>query len=182
MKAIAVAAILIMLAGPIFAADSCEAQIPSSLKVALSKAFPKFRAPLATDNLAEDIEWDLKEGRKGCLGVAVADFDGDGTKDLLLGLTALRGSGALIVVALARGKNWKLETLNEWPEGRSRLYVAADKPGVYRRTEALDGPLEPGEVNPLTCRHWVAIFGATESSGVAYCYNNHRWQHVWISD
>lgn len=176
------AVILILLARSAFAADSCEVQLPSALKVALVKAFPKFRAPLATDNLAEDIEWDLKEGRNGCLGVAVADFDGDGTKDLLLGLTALKGSGALILVALARGKDWKLEPLNEWPEGRDRLYVAPNKPGVYRRTEALDGPLEPGEIDPLTCSHSAAVFGATESSGVAYCYNNQKWQHVWISD
>jgi len=62
MKAITVA-VLILFAGPAFAADSCEVQIPSSLKIALGKVFPKFRAPLATDNLAEDIEWDLKEGR-----------------------------------------------------------------------------------------------------------------------
>jgi hypothetical protein len=132
--------------------------------------------------LPEDIEWDLKEGGKGCLGVAIADFDGDGTKDLLLGLTALKGSGARIVVALTRGKNWKLETLDEWSKDRNRLYVAADKPGVYRRTEALDGPLEEGEVSLLKCLHAAAIFGATESSGVAYCYDNQNWQHVWISD
>lgn len=181
MRAIAAAA-LILFAGPALGADSCEVQIPAALKVALGKAFPKFRAPMATDNLAEDIEWALKEGRNGCLGVAIADFDGDGTKDLLLGLTALKGSGAVIVVALARGKNWKLETLDEWSSDRNRLYVAADKPGVYRRTEALDGPLEPGEINPLRCLHSVAIFGATESSGVAYCYNKQTWKHVWISD
>jgi len=181
MRAISTA-LLMLLGAPGIAADPCEVQIPSSLKVAVGKAFSKFRAPLSTDNLAEDIEWDLKEGRKGCLGVAIADFDGDGTKDFLLGLTALRGSGALVVVALARGKNWKLETLSEWPEGRDRLYVAVDKPGVYRRTEALDGPLEPGEIDPLRCLHSAAVFGATESSGVAYCYNNHRWQHVWVSD
>ncbi|WP_168061579.1 hypothetical protein [Candidatus Manganitrophus noduliformans] len=52
-----IAAILILFAGPAFAADSCEAQIPSSLKVALAKAFPKFRPPLASDNLEEDIEF-----------------------------------------------------------------------------------------------------------------------------
>ena len=177
MRAISTA-VLMLLGAPGIAADPCEVQIPSSLKVAVGKAFPNFRAPLSTDNLAEDIEWDLKEGRKGCLGVAIADFDGDGTKDFLLGLTALRGSGALVVVALARGKNWKLETLSEWPEGRDRLYVAVDKPGVYRRTEALDGPLEPGEIDPLRCLHSAAVFGATESSGVAYCYNNHMMRDV----
>ena len=105
MKAM-VAVVLIFCAGHAHGVDSCKVQIRSSLAVALGKGFPKFRAPLAADNLAKDIELDLKEGRKGCLGVATADFDGDGVKDYLLGLTALKGSGALVVVALARGKNW----------------------------------------------------------------------------
>jgi hypothetical protein len=150
--------------------------------MALDEAFPEFRAPLTTDNLAADIEWDLQQGKTGCLGVAIADFDGDGTRDLLLGLTALRGSGALIVVALARGDDWGLETLSEQPEGRRTLYVAAGVPGVYRRTEALGGPLGRGEADPLTCAHSAAIFGTIESSGVAYCRDGLAWRHVWISD
>ncbi len=177
-----IGATLVLLACPLPAADSCAVQIPSSLEVPLHNAFAKFRAPLSTDNLAGDIEWDLNAGRSGCLGVASADFDGDGTRDLLLGLTALSGSGALIVVALARGKNWKLETLDAWPAGRSRLYVAVGKPGVYQRTEALGGALEPCEMDPLTCSHSAALFGATESTGVVYCYDNVKWQHVWIAD
>jgi len=180
MKAM-VAVVLIFCASHAHGVDSCKLQIPSSLAVALGKGFPKFRAPLSSDNLAENIELDMKEGGKGCLGVATADFDGDGVKDYLLGLTALRGSGALIVVALSRGKAWKLQALSEWPEDRDRLYVAVGKPGVYRRTEALHGSFEPGEVDPMTCRHSAATFGAIEASRVAYCYNNRIWQHVWIS-
>lgn len=58
--------VLLILAQAAAAGDSCEVQIPASLRVTLGKAFPSFRAPLATDNSPEDIEWDLKEGRKGC--------------------------------------------------------------------------------------------------------------------
>jgi hypothetical protein len=172
----------VLFAGLAGAADSCESQISSSLTVALTKAFPKFRAPFVSDNSPEDVESDIKEGRNGCLGVAIADFDGDGTDDTLLGLTALKGSGGLIVVALTRDKHWKLKALREWSGRRAGLYVAVGKPGMYRRTESAAGPLEPGEVDLLTCLHATAVFGAIEASSIAYCYNNQRWQHTWISD
>jgi len=83
--------------------DACQAQIPEQLSASLKQKFHGYRTPLATDNLAEDIEWQLKEGGNECLGVAIADFDGDGRKDFLLGLTSLSDEGALVVVALARG-------------------------------------------------------------------------------
>lgn len=164
------------------AADACDAQVPSALKTEIEKAFPAFRTPVTTDNLAEDVKWDLEQKGKGCLGVAKADFDGNGAKDFLLGLTASKGAGAIVLVALSSNGAWQFHQLGAWPEGRSRLYVSAKKPGTYVRTEALDGPLEPGEISPLNCRHPVAVFGATESSGVAYCYKQTKWQHVWISD
>lgn len=181
MKAL-IPAVLLLTTAPALAADTCAAQIPHSLVAAVGKTFPKFRVPAATDNLEEDIDWNVKNGGKGCLGVAKADFDGDGKMDFLLGLSALEGSGGLVVVALSRGREWSFKTLSPWPKNRDRLYVATDKPGVYERTEALDGPLEPGERDHLKCMHSAAIFGTTESSGVAYCFNKGVWEHVWISD
>ncbi len=167
---------------PAVAGDACGAQLPSALKAQVAKAFPAFRTPAATDNLPEDVEWDLKQKGKGCLGVAIADFDGNGTQDFLLGLTAKKDGGAIVLVALSRSGKWQFHQLDAWPEGRSRLYVSAEKPGVYVRTQALDGPLEPGEVSPLNCSHSVAVFGATESTGVAYCYKKGKWPYVWVSD
>jgi len=172
MKVLLLAAVLMLTSGHALAADACAAQIPRSLKVAIAKSYPKFRLPVATDNMPEDIDWSLKNGGKGCLGVAKADFDGDGKTDFVLGLTALDGSGGTVVVALARGSGWKVETLRAWPQYRDRLYVGTDKPGEYERTEALDGPLEPGERERLKCKHSAVVFGATESTGVAYCLNN----------
>lgn len=168
--------------GSVLATDSCDDQLPESLKSMIPEIFPGFRAPNTNDNLADDVEWDLKEGGRGCLGVASADFDGAGDQDFILGLSAVQGSDALVAVALAQGQSWKLQVLSERGGPRSRLYVTTDKPGTYRRTEALDGPLEAGEVDTLECAHSVAVYGAVESSGVAYCYSNGQWQHVWVSD
>jgi len=167
---------------PAIAGDACDAQLPSALKARVATAFPAFRTPAVTDNLPEDVEWDLKQKGKGCLGVAKADFDGNGTQDFLLGLTAKKGDRAIVLVALSRRGKWQFHQLDMWPEGRSRLYVSADKPGVYVRTEALDGPREHGEVSPLRCSHSVAVFGTTESTGVAYCYKKGKWPYVWVSD
>jgi hypothetical protein len=164
------------------AADACQTQLPVAMRSAVEAAFPSYRTPVVTDNLPDDVEWSLRQKGNGCLGVAIADFDGDGKRDFLLGLTERNGSGATVVVALADGAKWTLHQLDQWKDGRSRLYVSAGKPDTYKRTEALSGPLGVGELSPLTCKTSFAVFGTTESTGVAYCYQNNHWVHVWIAD
>ena len=181
MKAL-IAVLLLTTSLPAIAEDACRAQIPSSLTAAAQKAFPTFRLPVVTDSQAADVQQNLKEKGSSCLGVAEADFDGNGTKDFVIGLTALKGTRYVVVVALLRKNKWQFHKLDEQLDGRSSLYVSAEKPGTYLRTEALDGPLEPGEVSKLTCHNPVAVFGGIESSGVAYCYKRGKWPHVWISD
>jgi len=174
------AVLIISMAPSAIAADACHAPLPGALMTQVTERFPSFRLPAVTDNLAEDVAWSKEQSGNECLGAATADFDGDGTKDWLLGLTAKKDTGSLVVVALARDEKWELHKLVAWPEGRSRLYVSAEKPGTY--ASLFDGPYEPGEVSSFVCPHSVAVFGATESSGVAYCYKAGKWQHAWISD
>lgn len=164
-------------------ADSCETQIPKALASAISGNFPGFRAPRETDNLQEDVKFDKSRGGKGCLGVAIADFDGDGKKDILLGLTALSGPTGLAVIALTRKSGWQFQQIKSWTEGaRLRQYVSAVKPGNYLRTEAIDAPLEEGERGSMQCRYAGALVGATEATGIVYCYINSKWLYVWVSD
>lgn len=178
-----VVALWLLLASlPASATDVCDAQMPSALKAGMEKAFPRFRTPVSTDNLAEDVQWEITQGRDGCLGISRADFDGNGDTDFLVALTERDGPGAIVVAALSDGGEWRLHKLGTWAEGRSRLYVGVEKPGIYRRTAALEGPLEAGEVDPLECSNPVAVFGATESSGIAFCYGTGQWQYVSISD
>jgi hypothetical protein len=175
-----IATLALLISHPALAQDACA--LPNSLKSSVAAAFPGFRAPVVTDNLPEDVQRNLEHEGNGCLGVASADFDGNGTKDYVVGLTALAGAGSAVVVALLHSGKWQLRQLSAWPNGRSSLYVSAEKPGKYVRTEALDGPLEPGELARLTCRNPVAVFGGIESSAVAYCYKSGTWPRVWISD
>lgn len=181
-KALLTVCLLVAAVFPASAADDCESQLPVPLRRAAEKAYPAFRSPVVTDNLPEDVDYQFQQTGSRCLGVAKADFDGDGKVDYLIGMSARTSSGAEILVALARGKSWALRSLASWSEGRSRLYVATEKPGKYERTLALEGPLSEGENQTLVCRNPVAVFGATEASGVAYCYMEGAWPYVWISD
>ena len=164
-------------------ADHCSGLVRADAAKAAAANSPGFRMPLSTDNLAEDVEYNISNRGSGCLGVARGDFDGNGKQDYLIALTSRTGPGVAIVVVLRRKNGWSVERLNELAEGRSRLFVEASPPGKYEMTQTLDVPLsEPGEVLAFTCKQSVAVFGATESSAVAYCRVGSSWQHVWISD
>jgi hypothetical protein len=162
--------------------DACDAKLPSELKILAAETFPEYRTPVVADNMQEDVDWNLQQKGDGCLAVARADFDGNEQTDVLIGLTERNGKGAKVVVALSREGSWELSELATWAHGRSRLYVDAEGAGSYERSPALEGPLEPGEEDHIECQNSVAIFGATESTGIAYCFKNHAWTYVWISD
>ncbi len=168
-------------AAPVAAGDACLAQIPATLKPVLEAAYPAYRLPLVGDNVAEDVAWSLEHKGTACLGVARGDFTGNGRKSWIIGLTQKGGKGALVVVALPSlwGK-WQLHALATLPGGRTSLYVAADKPGTWN--SAGEEIAEEGQVRQLVCPHEVAVYGAMESSSVAYCYNRGAWKHVWFSD
>jgi hypothetical protein len=167
---------------PVAAADSCEGQIPASLRKVLESSYPDFRIPRETDNLQDDVSGNREQGGSGCLGYASADFNGDGMPDVIIGLSAKAGGAAIVVVAMATGASWEVHELKRWKGNRSRLYVATGKPDRYDRSKSLDGPLEKGEADSLVCPNSVAILGATEASGVAYCFNANKWRFVWMSD
>jgi hypothetical protein len=184
MRSIAYAVLVLLghqcvMAAPI---DSCAGQVLPTLKNSVEKAYPDYRLPLETDNLAGDVSHNRKHGGKGCLGYASADFNGDGKADAVVALTHKEGEAAIVVAAFATGSTWSIHELKRWKANRSRLYVEVGKPARYDRAKSLDGPLGRGEVGSLICPHSVAIFGATEASGAAYCFKAGRWQHVWISD
>ena len=165
-----------------YADDACEPLIPLQLRTLVLSKYPDYRLPRETDNLAEDIEYARKNSQSGCLGVAEADFNGDGSPDLAIGLSAKNGGGWAVVVALKRKSTWALKVLDTSKEGRNRLYVAAGRPGTYEMAGSLEGPSEKGEMKRFTCPRAPVVFGRTESSGVAYCLLKGKWKHVWFSD
>jgi len=164
------------------AEDACRAQIPASLASVLESKFAGSRLPLVSDNLEYNINYNKSHGGTGCLGVAEGDFDGNGTKDVVVGLTPKTGGAPVVVVALAVDGGWKLHPIKSWVDHRSRLYVGAVPPGRVKRTPAADGPLESGERKSMTCGNDGVVVGATESTAIVYCFLRGKWFYVWASD
>jgi hypothetical protein len=163
--------------------DVCQALIPRSLSKALAAAFPGYRTPIEFDNAPEDMKYNQSHGGTGCLGVATADFTGDGKKDYLIGLTSVKGVGGLAVIALPRKGGWNFQKITTWAEdARYRQYVEVVKPGRYQRAKGLSAPLAPGEKQAMDCANWGALVGAIQQTGIVYCYDHGRWSHVWVSD
>jgi len=162
--------------------DACRAQIPPTLSRVLLHKFPSYRLPLVSDSLAEDIQFNRTQGGNGCILVSRADFNGDGHDDIAVALAPKAGRDPLVAVAFAQGDGWQLSTIQGWTDDISRQYVDSAPPGVHMRFEALDGPLRPNERRSLRCPSAAVIVGATESTGIAYCYIHAQWLYVWFSD
>jgi hypothetical protein len=163
--------------------DACQAQIPRTLSNALAAAFPGYRTPLEYDNAPEDIQYSQSHGGNGCLGVATADFTGEGKKDYLIGLTAMKGSKGIAVIAMPRKGGWNFQRIASGTEdARFRLYVDVVEPGRHDRAKSVTAPLGPGEKQSMECANWGAMVGTVEATGIVYCYDHGRWSHVWVSD
>ena len=162
--------------------DACQAQIPRTLANALARTFPGYRTPLEYDNPPEDIEKMQPKSGTGCLGVATADFTGEGKKDYLIGLTAVKGSGGLTVVAFPRrGGTWRFYKISS-EDARYRYYVDVVEPGRYARPKGVTAPLGPGEKQSIDCSNRGAHVGVVGSTGMIYCYDGSQWLHVRVSD
>jgi hypothetical protein len=163
--------------------DSCQAQIPRTLSNALAAAFPGYRTPLEYDNAPEDIKAHQSHGGNGCLGVATADFTGEGKKDYVIGLSAKKGSKGLAVIALPKkGGRWNLQRITSGTEdARFRQYVDVVTPRRHDRAKALTTPLGPGEKRSIECANWGALVGSVEeATAIVYCYDHGQWSHVRV--
>lgn len=157
--------------------------MPNDLAALLADRFPQFRLPLISDSLPEDIDYQRAHGGNGCLLVAKADLDGDRVDDFAVGLAPVAGEGAaLVVFALRRGDEWFVSPVHDGVPHINRLYLGSVPPKRWKRTEILDGPVHGNERKSLRCAHNGVVLGATESTGIVYCYVNRQWLYVWVSD
>jgi hypothetical protein len=162
--------------------DYCGKQLPADLVLRLNHAYPGYRAPRSTDNLAEDIARNLANGGTGCLGVAQGNFRGSGHRGLVIALTALRGDAYIILVAARSAESWDVSELIRDSDGRQRLYIDPTPAGHYDHVESYDPDPSKGELASLDCPDPGVVIGATEATGDVYCIVRGSWQHVPIID
>jgi hypothetical protein len=162
-------------------ADVCQQKVPASLRSLLDEKFRGFRLPRLSDQDADSTEFNKHEGGDGCITVATGDFDGNGQKDIAV-LLANRGSVRL-VVALRLATSWAVYRLPTWCGTVRTCYVQTEKPGLFKRTEALDTPLSsPDEREQITSQTENVFSGTLESTGIVYVHSRGKWHYVWVSD
>jgi hypothetical protein len=164
------------------APDACRVQIPESITRLMTQKFPQYRLPLVTDSSPDNIQFNIADGGSGCLFVTGGDFNGDKRKDFVVGLIPKTGHVPVVAVGLSQGSSWTLSTVISRVDIPASLYVTRVPPGSFKRSEALNSRLERDERRSLRCRNDAVIVGATESTGIVYCYINNRWLYVWVSD
>jgi hypothetical protein len=166
------------------AADSCSNLIPSSLSSVIDKTYSGYRLPHQSDYDEYNVDYNLKNGGNGCLGIAKGHYIKKNVESYALNITSDLKKNTLMIVATKNQKSWKLEIVQDWEdEPIGRMYVETEKPGTYERTEALDGPIsEAGERMKVTSKLEGIVAGGIESSGAVFFYVGKKWVHVWISD
>lgn len=161
--------------------DACRAQIPESLAIVAAKNFPSFDLPLVADNLPEDIDYNIKNGGSGCLGVAAGDFEGTGAQDYALALKRRNQKDSVTVIAILRNDKWHFKTISTG-DLRMRLYISAVPAGRYDASGVAEDPKAHGELDALKCPHSGIVTGETESTGIVYCMVSGKWKHVVVQD
>jgi hypothetical protein len=155
--------------------------LPKDLQLLVEQRIPGYRLPKQSDNLPEDIGFQVTHGGNGCLGIATGDFNGDGRKDFTFLITSEKD--VWLVVAFRRTDGWRVEKV--WRAGKAggrlRLYVDVGRPGKYDDIGLAEKP-EPGQVDTFTSKTDVVVTGATESTAIAFWKGRKGWVHVWLSD
>jgi hypothetical protein len=163
--------------------DVCEQKVPAPLRRVLSAKFPGFRPARFADQTGDVAEFNKRSGGDGCITVAVGDFDGDGQMDVALLLTNPKSDVVRLVVALRRATSWATYRLPIWCRPISACYVQTTKPGLFRRSEALDTPLSSrDERNQIESQTESVISGTLEATGIVCVYAKEKWHYVWVSD
>jgi hypothetical protein len=163
-------------------ADACLAQVAPAVARLLTQRLPTYRLAHATDSTAENVRYDKADGGTGCLFVATGDFNGDRAKDFAVALIPITGKVPVVAVALSQKGSWRIDTLKSWVDETAQLYVSSLRPGLLKRSGAVEGHLDQNERRSLRCVTDALQVGATESTGIAYCHVNNRWLYVWVSD
>ena len=163
--------------------DNCACIIPADLKTVIEDKFSQYRCPIESDNLQEDIQQNIVDGKNGCLSVVSGDFDGNGKMDYAIILTNKSDQGAFFIVARNTKEGWVVEPIKKMTDGRSRLYVEVIGPGIYKNMfSTREKKYNIAEVPAIRSKRPGVVFGRTEASATAYFWTPKGWVHLYLGD
>ena len=169
--------------GPARVVDRCQPLVPPGLARQIATSYPGHRLPRGGDQDTYNVQYNLKQGGSGCLGVASGDFDGDKRRDVALLLAAKEQPGGLVIVALRRGTQWLLELVETVKDPINRQYVGTVEPGEYGPGPFWgESPPEPNEMEVIKSSTEGVVTGMLESTARYYFRLSGKWHFVWISD
>lgn len=170
--------------------EACAQLLPADLRAEITKDFPGFR-PLRIDDYDPQDIAEEKQYYNGseCISAASGDYFGD--KSLAYGFLLFTSSNDVLVVVAHELANhgWKMTKLTTFNisddinrGGKFNYYLNNLEPGTYS-TVTDDGDMqEPGRVEKITSKYPGVVYGAIESTGIAYFFVDGRWVHTYISD
>jgi hypothetical protein len=178
---VAIAALLGFGAAAARASDVCNGLVPTAVRVAMEKQYPKFRLP----NEADYNPGDIRDGHGGvqCLGIAKGTYHRGGGVEYALNITSTTAPHTVLVVAYQSGTTWQVELVWDWGSATlGSVYAGTASAGTYERTETLEGPAnEPDERLAYKADHEGVVAGQIEASGAAFFFDGKRWIHIWVS-
>ena len=171
----------VALHGSTAGSDACASLVPPALRAVLTTAYPDHRLVLGTDHDHYHVQQSRKNGGSACLGVARADFDGDGKRDLAVLLASAKKMETLLIAALRDGSGWKLELVETEDVAVRSKYVGTVKPGTHEARHYGEPPL-PNQLEKITSRTFGIDTGMLESTARFFFRIDGRWVFVWMAD
>ena len=152
--------------GPPRTLAQCKERLPTSLQAVLAQKYPR--------RVLELKQWryhGIPEEQR--CGVAVADFDGNGERDIAVMLRRAAPESLIIVVALATGEGWTTRQISRCDGIECQgSFVAVAEPRTYT---SLDGRI-------YRVRNPAVLGGGWESSSFVLFWRKGEWIEVWTSD
>lgn len=166
------------LAGAGVAHADCTSRLPIALTRQLTSDAPAWRLLERADLSETDQELWRSAKRSNCPGIAQANFDGSGRRQVFLLLTNADRSQARLVLYVRNEKRGFEKKLDFGPDPAPRLpVISIGPPGRYE--ERLP---EGGRGRTIAAKHPVLVWALLESVATATYFDGQTWQEITIAD
>jgi hypothetical protein len=170
-------------------ANLCRDELPQTLRREIQARYPGSVLPSISDFTSMTLEPFETIGQQ-CPAVAMADVDGDGTRDFGL-LVQLEDGETILLVAREKQSRWLTDRVASLGKNRrGNAYVSAIDAGTYE--DRLEKTIKPAGTEPIVPRVRTLrakrpgfIAGDMEIAGAthaAFFHNGRKWIYLRVPD